>query len=181
MDGWMDRWMDRYRYIGPVSSWDTITACTKPTSTHSIPLVVILDPNSFWSWTTHQSSTVTLSVEYINLMSLYLHNNVLDPHNTSSFLSQEYIDMRMYEDHLYINFDKTTGTFPSAGHDRNSSTSMWRQAIPDQQHSCVINPEVFIRGVQSANRDTHSDRGKLLDYVLHTVHLTVDGYGTGVC
>ncbi|XP_078378637.1 fibroblast growth factor receptor 2-like isoform X1 [Oculina patagonica] len=26
---------------------------------------------------------------------------------------REYIDMRMYEDHLYINFDKTSGTMPS--------------------------------------------------------------------
>ena len=40
---------------------------------------------------------------------------------------QEYIDMRMYEDHLYINFDKTSGTMPSkSGSSNPRESAMWR-------------------------------------------------------
>ena len=39
---------------------------------------------------------------------------------------QEYIDMRMYEDHLYINFDKTSGTMPSkSGSTNPRDSAMW--------------------------------------------------------
>ena len=39
---------------------------------------------------------------------------------------QEYIDMRMYEDHLYINFDKTSGTMPSkSGSTNPRESAMW--------------------------------------------------------
>lgn len=43
---------------------------------------------------------------------------------------QEYIDMRMYEDHLYINFDKTSGTMPSKSGSANPHESaMWHKKV----------------------------------------------------
>lgn len=54
---------------------------------------------------------------------------------------QEYIDMRMYEDHLYINFDKTSGTMPSkSGSSNPRDSAMWHyKVITSDFHSPTTN------------------------------------------
>lgn len=42
---------------------------------------------------------------------------------------REYIDMRMYEDHLYINFDKTSGTLSSKSKSKSTSASHQESAM----------------------------------------------------
>lgn len=81
---------------------------------------------------------------------------------------QEYIDMRMYEDHLYINFDKTSGTMPSSQSKSGSATrsgsashhesAMWQNEIRHcPPFSSVVHKAALLSRLHAPNENVDVD------------------------